>query len=158
MIVYRLYRSKLAFFRTNEPCLFTRHFHRSEEHTSELQSQFHLLFPPLFLNHPPPPDPSPLPLPDALPIYMIVYRLYRSKLAFFRTNEPCLFTRHFHVPWQIIYIIKGNKTPTAFNQCPHTSSEGSIFADIFKFFPYVSNTCADAFLNPYFNIVCLCRF
>src|SRR3989338_6641755 len=41
---------------------------RSEEHTSELQSQFHLLYPLFFFMHPPPPDSTPLPLPDALPI------------------------------------------------------------------------------------------
>src|SRR3989338_6787406 len=42
---------------------------RSEEHTSELQSQFHLVFLLLFFfNDPPPPEISPLPLHDALPI------------------------------------------------------------------------------------------
>src|SRR3989338_2116008 len=43
---------------------------RSEEHTSELQSHFHLIFPLLlfFLNDPPPTEISPLPLHDALPI------------------------------------------------------------------------------------------
>src|SRR3989338_6636724 len=41
---------------------------RSEEHTSELQSHFHLLFP-LFFNDPPPPDIPPLSLHDALPIW-----------------------------------------------------------------------------------------
>src|SRR3990167_2195023 len=41
---------------------------RSEEHTSELQSQSNLLFRLFFLNDRPPPDPSPLPLPGALPI------------------------------------------------------------------------------------------
>src|SRR3990167_6867174 len=41
---------------------------RSEEHTSELQSQSNLLFP-LFFNDPAPPEISPLPLHDALPIF-----------------------------------------------------------------------------------------
>src|SRR3989338_6729564 len=41
---------------------------RSEEHTSELQSQFHLLFPLFFFNDPAPTEISPLPLHDALPI------------------------------------------------------------------------------------------
>src|SRR3989338_6675196 len=42
---------------------------RSEEHTSELQSQFHLLFLLFFFNDPAPTEISPLPLHDALPIY-----------------------------------------------------------------------------------------
>src|SRR3990172_63130 len=41
---------------------------RSEEHTSELQSPLHLLFPLFFFNDPATPEISPLPLPDALPI------------------------------------------------------------------------------------------
>src|SRR3989338_6743594 len=41
--------------------------HRSEEHTSELQSHFHLLYP-LFFNDRPPTEIYPLSLPDALPI------------------------------------------------------------------------------------------
>src|SRR3989338_6735487 len=41
---------------------------RSEEHTSELQSQFHLLFRLFFFNDPPTTEISPLPLHDALPI------------------------------------------------------------------------------------------
>src|SRR3989338_6655180 len=44
---------------------------RSEEHTSELQSQFHLLFPLVFfLNDPAPPEISPLSLHAALPIFL----------------------------------------------------------------------------------------
>src|SRR3990167_6862283 len=41
---------------------------RSEEHTSELQSQSKLLFPLFFFNDAAPPEFSPLPLHDALPI------------------------------------------------------------------------------------------
>src|SRR3989338_6717578 len=41
---------------------------RSEEHTSELQSQFHLLYLLFFFNAAAPPALSPLPLPAALPI------------------------------------------------------------------------------------------
>src|SRR3990172_1960716 len=41
---------------------------RSEEHTSELQSRLHLLFPLFFLNDPAPTEISPLPLHAALPI------------------------------------------------------------------------------------------
>src|SRR3990167_6866364 len=41
---------------------------RSEEHTSELQSQSNLLYLLFFLNDPPPTEISPLPLPAALPI------------------------------------------------------------------------------------------
>src|SRR3989338_6749523 len=41
---------------------------RSEEHTSELQSHFHLLFLLFFFKDPAPPEISPLPLHDALPI------------------------------------------------------------------------------------------
>src|SRR3989338_6675651 len=41
---------------------------RSEEHTSELQSQFHLLFPFFFFNDPAPTEIYPLSLHDALPI------------------------------------------------------------------------------------------
>src|SRR3989338_6791957 len=41
---------------------------RSEEHTSELQSQFHLLFPLFFFNDTATTEISPLPLHDALPI------------------------------------------------------------------------------------------
>src|SRR3990172_79812 len=41
---------------------------RSEEHTSELQSRLHLLFPLFFLNDPAPTEISPLSLHDALPI------------------------------------------------------------------------------------------
>src|SRR3990172_6766234 len=41
---------------------------RSEEHTSELQSQLHLLFPFFFFNNPATTDISPLSLHDALPI------------------------------------------------------------------------------------------
>src|SRR3990167_6866510 len=43
---------------------------RSEEHTSELQSQSNLLFP-LFFNDPAPTEIYPLSLHDALPIYVI---------------------------------------------------------------------------------------
>src|SRR3989338_6843220 len=46
-----------------------QHELRSEEHTSELQSQFHLVCPLLLLNDPAPPEISPLPLHDALPIW-----------------------------------------------------------------------------------------
>src|SRR3989338_6850691 len=46
---------------------------RSEEHTSELQSQFHLLYPPYFFNDPAPPEIYPLPLHDALPISAIIH-------------------------------------------------------------------------------------
>src|SRR3989338_6683763 len=42
---------------------------RSEEHTSELQSQFHLLFPLFFFNDTATTEIYPLPLHDALPIY-----------------------------------------------------------------------------------------
>src|SRR3990172_6791012 len=41
---------------------------RSEEHTSELQSRLHLLFPLFFLNEPATTEISPLSLHDALPI------------------------------------------------------------------------------------------
>src|SRR3972149_23135 len=41
---------------------------RSEEHTSELQSQSNLVCRPFFLKEPAPPDISPLPLHDSLPI------------------------------------------------------------------------------------------
>src|SRR3989338_6864943 len=41
---------------------------RSEEHTSELQSQFHLLFPLFFFNDPAPTEIYTLSLHDALPI------------------------------------------------------------------------------------------
>src|SRR3990172_1855324 len=43
---------------------------RSEEHTSELQSPLHLLFPLFFLKDPPPPKISPLPPHASLPIYV----------------------------------------------------------------------------------------
>src|SRR3989338_2062654 len=47
-------------------CCFYR---GSEEHTSELQSQFHLLFPlSFFLMTPPPPSLPPLPPPPPLPV------------------------------------------------------------------------------------------
>src|SRR3989338_6667547 len=49
-------------------CLYLVLSYRSEEHTSELQSQFHLLFLFFFFNTPAPPEISPLPLHDALPI------------------------------------------------------------------------------------------
>src|SRR3990167_6974769 len=42
---------------------------RSEEHTSELQSQSNLAFPLFFFNDTAPTETSPLPLHDALPIY-----------------------------------------------------------------------------------------
>src|SRR3989338_6727125 len=42
---------------------------RSEEHTTELQSHFHLFFPLFFLNEPATPEISPLSLHDALPIW-----------------------------------------------------------------------------------------
>src|SRR3989338_7263738 len=45
------------------------HTLRSEEHTSELQSQFHLVCHFFFLNDAAPPEISPLPLHDALPIW-----------------------------------------------------------------------------------------
>src|SRR3989338_6676573 len=64
----------LCAFRTLSPflssVLMKRGSVRSEEHTSELQSQFHLLFPLLFfLNDPAPPEIYPLPLPAPLPIF-----------------------------------------------------------------------------------------
>src|SRR3989338_3750585 len=47
-----------------------KRFLRSEEHTSELQSQFHLLYRLLFFNDTAPPEFSSLSLHDALPICM----------------------------------------------------------------------------------------
>src|SRR3990167_6958614 len=45
---------------------------RSEEHTSELQSQSNLVFPFFFLNDPATTEIYPLPLPDALPISFVL--------------------------------------------------------------------------------------
>src|SRR3989338_7021881 len=47
---------------------------RSEEHTSELQSQFHLVFPLVFFNDTATTEISPLSLHDALPISIITFR------------------------------------------------------------------------------------
>src|SRR3990172_32804 len=47
---------------------FAQSWDRSEEHTSELHSPLHLLFPLFFFNEPAPTDLSPLPLPAPLPI------------------------------------------------------------------------------------------
>src|SRR3989338_8384784 len=65
---------------------------RSEEHTSELQSQFHLLFPLFFFNDPAPTEISPLPLHDALPILVapdeITFR-YLEGRDFSPNGENC---------------------------------------------------------------------
>src|SRR3990172_6767208 len=56
---------------------------RSEEHTSEIQSPLHLLFPLFFfLNEPAPTEISPLSLHDALPISgMLIGKVLRSPHA-----------------------------------------------------------------------------
>src|SRR3989338_2081196 len=57
--------------------LLSQNERRSEEHTSELQSQFHLLFLFFFFNDPAPTETSPLPLHDALPI-LDIRRIWHS--------------------------------------------------------------------------------
>src|SRR3989338_7985954 len=53
---------------------------RSEEHTSELQSQFHLLFPRFFFNDPAPTEFSTLSLHDALPIFLAMCRSLKEDI------------------------------------------------------------------------------
>src|SRR3989338_2065032 len=79
---------------TLSDCIAAKLIGRSEEHTSELQSHFHLPSPSLlFFNDRAPPDIYPLSLHDALPIYyrtewfvggssalVHLERLYRSEI------------------------------------------------------------------------------
>src|SRR3989338_6695344 len=60
-----------------------RNNNRSEEHTSELQSQFHLLFLLLFFNDTATTEISPLSLHDALPIFITTFKLSPPVANFF---------------------------------------------------------------------------
>src|SRR3990172_5298554 len=80
--LYRRGRARLQSFRQTAT--------RSEEHTSEIQSRLHLLFPLFFLNETATPEISPLPLHDALPISHPFWRIDRASISAW-TRQTSIF-------------------------------------------------------------------
>src|SRR3989338_2008488 len=101
------------------------HLGRSEEHTSELQSQFHLVYPFFFFKNPAPPDISPLPLPDALPIsasginsLMRGDRLsvrFPSRMVFISVDRKStrLNSSHSSISYILFFFLRTRHPPTS---------------------------------------------